>query len=96
MLIYVKSTVIKLQERWQPLKLFFALFSAQFQHMVSNKAAAISSIFTKVVGKFYENKHLTLKDLDNAKLQYEEFINHVASRYQEELVSFNMICQMTN
>lgn len=56
--------------------------------MVSNKAAAISSIFTKVAGKFYENKHLTLKDLDNAKLQYEEFINHVASRYQEELVNW--------
>ena len=57
--------------------------------MVGNKAVAISKL-TKVVEKFYEIQHLSPKESDNAKLQYEEFINHFAKRYQEEFVSFDM------
>ena len=57
--------------------------------MVINKADAISK-FTKVVDKLYENKHLTSKESDNAKLQYAEFVSDVASRYQEEFVGFDM------
>ena len=42
--------------------------------MVNNKADC-TSMFIKVIDKLYENKYLASKELDNAKLQYEEFSN---------------------
>lgn len=47
-------------------------------------------MFMKVIDKLYENKYLASKELNNAKLQYEEFINDVVSRYQEDFLDFNM------
>ena len=47
-------------------------------------------MFTKVIDKLYENKHLASKESNNAKLQYEEFINDVVSRYQEDFLDFGM------
>ena len=46
--------------------------------MVNNKADSIK-MFTRVIYKLYDNK-----ESDNAKLQYEEFINDVVNRYQED------------
>ena len=40
--------------------------------------------------KLYDNKHLSSKKSDNAKLQYEEFINDVVIRYQEDFLNFDM------
>ena len=88
--VVLKNTVIKLQER-STLKCGFvySLPSLVPKYMAGSKVVAISK-FTKVVKKFYENKYLTFKESDNTKLQYEKFMNHIASRYQEEFVSFDM------
>ena len=47
-------------------------------------------MFSKGIDKPYENKHLASKESSNAKLQYEEFINDVFSRYQEDFLDFDM------
>ena len=47
-------------------------------------------MFIKVIDKLYENKHLASKESNNAKLQYEEFMNDVVSRYQESFLDFDM------
>ena len=57
--------------------------------MINNKADSIKR-FTRVIDKLYDNKHLSSKESDNAKLQYEEFINDVVSRYQENFLNFDM------
>ena len=56
--------------------------------MVNNKTDSVK-ILTKVFNKLYD-KHLSSKESDNAKLQYEEFINDV-SRYQEDFLNFDMV-----
>ena len=85
--VILKSTVLKLQER-SPLTSIF-LFSWFQGIWWCNKADAIS-MFIKVIDKLYENKHLASKESNNAKLQYEEFINDVVSRYQESFLDFDM------
>ena len=44
----------------------------------------------KVIYKLYENKHLASEESDNAKLQYEEFVNDAVSKYEEDFLDFNM------
>lgn len=56
--------------------------------MLNNKVDSIN-MFPRVVDKLYDNKHLSSKESDNAKLQYEEFINYVVSR-QEDSLSFDI------
>ena len=82
----LKKAVLKLQER-SPLKYVFVFLIPR--NMVNNKADAII-MFTKVIDKLYENKHLASKESDNAKLQYEEFINDMVSRYQKDFFDFGM------
>ena len=45
-------------------------------------------MFIKVIDKLYENKHSASKESDNARLQYEEFINDVVSKYNKDFVDF--------
>ena len=56
--------------------------------MVNNKTDSVK-ILTKVINKLYD-KHLSSKESDNGKLQYEEFINDV-SRYQEDFLNFDVV-----
>ena len=56
--------------------------------MVNNKTDSVK-ILIKVINKLYD-KHLSSKESDNAKLQYEEFINDV-SRYQEDFLNFDVV-----
>ena len=86
MLNHAKNTVLKLQER-SPLKYVFVFLIPR--NIVNNQANAIS-MFRKVIDKLYENKHLAPKESDNTKLQYEEFINDVVSRCQEDFLDFDM------
>ena len=79
-----------MQER-PPLKyiLLCSLSSLNPKNMVNIKADSIK-MFTRVIDKLYDNKHLSSKESDNAKLHYEEFINDVVSRYQEYFLNFDM------
>ena len=74
--VTLKNAVLKMQEQY-PFKYIFVCSLARLipHNMVNNKADA-TSIFTKVIDKLHENKHLALKQSDNVKLQYEEFINN--------------------
>ena len=86
----LKNIVLKMLER-SPLKyiLVRSLSSLNPKNMVNYKADSIK-MFTRVIDKLYDNKHLSSKESDNAKLQYEEFINDVVSRYQEDFLNFDM------
>ena len=57
--------------------------------MVNNNVDVIK-MFTSIINKLYDNKHSLSKESDNAKLQYNGFINDVASRNQEDFLNFRM------
>ena len=86
----LKNVVLKMQEK-SPLKyiLVCSLSSVNPKNMVNNKADSIK-MFTRAIDKLYDNKHLSSKESDNAKLQYEEFISDVVSRYNEDFLNFDI------
>ena len=57
--------------------------------MVNNTVDVIK-MFTSIINKLYDNKHSLSKESDNAKLQYNEFINDVGSRNQEDFLNFHI------
>ena len=86
----LKNIMLEMLER-SPLKyiLVRSLSSLNPKNMVNYKADS-TKMFTRVMDKLYDNKHLSSKESDNAKLQYEEFISDVVSRYQEDFLNFDM------
>ena len=55
-----------------------------------NKNVDVIKMFTRIINKLYDNKHSLSKQSDNVKLQYNQFINDVASRNQKGFLNFHM------
>ena len=73
----IKSLILKLQERL-PIKFIFvqSLFSLTPGCIIENKKFAMIK-FSKLAEKLYDNKQILLKEFDQWRVQFEQFINDI-------------------
>ena len=47
--------------------------------------------FNKIVDKLFMNKHLNVKDSDDAKLQFEDFVTNIGRQHHDEFLNFDFV-----
>ena len=70
----IKSLVLKLQER-SPIKYIFAQLLVSLTHgCVIEKKDLTMIKFSKLTEKLYDNKHISSKESDQSRVQFEHWI----------------------
>ena len=88
----VKTIVLKLQER-SPLKyLIVRCSSCLVPRSIVNESESFNLQFNKVVDKLFKHQQLN-NEVDEAKLQFEEFVTIYVPRHSDKFNSFNVSMQ---